>query len=543
MKHVIRLLTILFSAIVLTALTPAYAASSFGRTTVGTVPSGGLRADFKRGSKFVMPEAGVLQQICAYVDTGGTPGYGQSLRYALYRDQNGVPGQLIVATTGQPLQPFSPPGPRWVCQSIYGKWLQEAGTYWLVIHTGELGGVVRYYYDGAANWYGNADEWDDGASDPFGAGGTGEGTISIRADYVPVRSAGATTVGTTISSPMSANMKRGSSFTLTEKAAVWKLNAYIDAQGGAGGSQPLWIALYDDQNGEPGALVTKTQVDPGPAGGAGHWVSGRVASGGYDPLLLMPGKYWIALYTGSPAGVLRYYMTGTGNWRGNANPDAEPSSFFGPANTGSGTITANISYTAENVLHHTMGRTTPGTVASGPLSANYIRGSETPADRGYDGLGFKEAWLSGLWAYVDGNGGAAGSQKLRLGFYYGTNPDHYYANLLVMSDEVTIPAGKAAGWVRFPVPYTRLTDDTIWGHFHVMLLSGGTQGVARYYLSNDANNWAGAAYPYSATGPSTVNFDDPYYFPVPLAVSPGTGTVSVYAEYLNTAETHIHSSP
>jgi hypothetical protein len=542
MKRVTRVLTILLGAVVLTALTPAYAASSFGRTTIGTIPSGGLRADFKRGSKFVMPEAGVLQQICAYVDTGGAPGYGQLLSYAVYRDQNGVPGQLLVATNGRVLQPSAQPRPDWVCQSIYGKWLQEAGTYWLMIHTSD-GGVIRYYYDGAANWYGNADEWDDGASYTFGAGATGEGTISIRADYAPVRSAGATAVGTTVSSPMSANMKRGSSFTLTEKAAVWKLNAYIDAQGGAGGSQPLWIALYDDQNGEPGALVTKTQVDPGPAGGAGHWVSGYVAGGSYDPLLLMPGKYWIALYTGSPGGVLRYYMTGTGNWRGNANSDAEPSSFFGPANTGNGTITANVSYTAENVLRHTMGRTTPGTVASGPLSANYIRGSETPSDHGSDGYGFREAWLSGLWAYVDGNGGTAGSQKLRLVLYYGDDPDFYYANRVVTSDEVTIPAGKAAGWVRFPVPHAHLNDATIWGHFHVMLLSGGTQGVARYYLSNDANNWAGAAFPYSATGPSLVNFEDPTYFPPPLAVTSGTGTLSVYAEYLNTAETDLRPSP
>ena len=533
MKRVIRLLTILFSAIVLTALTPAYAASSFGRTTAGTIPSGGLRADYKRGSKFVLPETGTLQQICAYVDTNGGVGNGQWIRYAMYRDQNGLPGQFVFETDGQFLQ-ASQQAPNWLCLPIRGSWLQESGSYWLVIHTGNLGGVIRYYYDGAANWYGNADEWGDFPGETFGSGGAGEGTISIRADYSPLRSAGATAIGTRVSSPMSANMKRGSSFTLTEKASVWRLSAYIDGQGGAGGSQPLWLALYGDVNGEPGALVTKTQVDPGPAGSAGHWVSGAVTGGSSDPLLLMPGRYWIVLHTGSPAGVLRYYMTGTGNWRGNANPGTEPSPFFGPANSGDGTITANISYTAENVLHHTMGRTTPGTVPSGPLSANYIRGSDTSPDHRFD-----EAWVTALWAYMDGNGGVAGSQKVRLGLYLGTNPDHYTADKLVMSDEVTIPAGKAPGWVRFPVPYTHITNDSIYGHFHIMILSGGTQGVARYYSSNDFNNWAGGPVTYTDTGPGTLNFQDPFY-PGGVMVSSGTGTVSVYAEYVNTANTDVY---
>jgi hypothetical protein len=357
MNRLIRLMAIVFSALLLlTALTPAEAAS-FGRTTAGTTPSGGLRADFKRGSKFVLAEPAGLQQICAYLDTkGGTSGR-QGVHFAVYRDQNGVPGQKVTQTGPQYFE-ASQDAPNWYCLGS-ARVVLDPGSYWLVIHSGDLGGVVRYYYDGAPNWYGNADPWADGADDSFGAGGVGEGTLSIRADYLPVRSAGATSVGTRVSSPMSAQMKRGSSFVLTEKAEVWRLNAYIDGQGGAGGSQPLRLALYDDNNGEPSALVASTQVDPGAAGSPAHWVSGSVGDI-FSPVLLMPGRYWIVLHTGGPAGVLRYYMTGTGNWRGNANPGAEPSTFFGAANPGDGTITANISYTPENVLHQTMGRTTPG---------------------------------------------------------------------------------------------------------------------------------------------------------------------------------------
>ena len=60
-----------------------------------------------------------------------------------------------------------------------------------------------------------------------------------------------------------------------------------------------------------------------------------------------------------------------------------------------------------------------------------------------------------------------------------------------MSDEVTIPAGKPAGWVRFPVPYTHIRNDSIYSRTYTMILSGGTQGVARYYSSHDFDNWQG----------------------------------------------------
>ena len=139
MNRVIRLLTILFSAIVLTTLVPEYAAaSSFGRTTAGATPSGALRAHFKRGSKFVLPETGRLEQICAYLDFKGGGSNVQGVHYAMYRDQNGVPGQLVVETQGQYFE-ASQQAPSWVCQPIQGRWLQEPGSYWLMIHTGDVG--------------------------------------------------------------------------------------------------------------------------------------------------------------------------------------------------------------------------------------------------------------------------------------------------------------------------------------------------------------------------------------------------------------------
>ena len=37
--------------------------------------------------------------------------------------------------------------------------------------------------DGAANWYGNADAFADGAANPFGTGTAGTGTLSVNASY------------------------------------------------------------------------------------------------------------------------------------------------------------------------------------------------------------------------------------------------------------------------------------------------------------------------------------------------------------------------
>jgi hypothetical protein len=176
-------------------------------------------------------------------------------------------------------------------------------------------------------------------------------------------------------------------------------------------------------------------------------------------------------------------------------------------------------------------RTTPGTIPSGPLTANQIRGSGTSPE-----LGFNDATVTALWAYMDGNGGVAGSQKVRLGLYYGNNPDYYHVDRVVMSDEVAISAGQAPGWVRFPVPYTLIRND-FWGYFHIMMLSGGTQGVARYYLSNDFNDWAGAPVTYSATGPDTLTWDGRY---PGILVSSGNGVVSVYAEYVKSANADIY---
>ena len=524
MKRLTRLLAIAFSAILLSAFVPAHALSNFGRTTIGGITSSGLRADFKRGSKFVLSEKAVMVRICAFIDGKGGGSGSQNLRFALYRDRNGTPAEQVLESDDAGFEALR--DAEWACRETARAPL-GSGTYWLMIHTAGDPGVIRYYYDyleGPTNWYGNADVFADGASDNFGAGGVGEGTISIRAEYLTeseVRFAGAQTAGTRVSAPMSANMKRGSSFVLTEGAVLAGLNAYVDGLGGTVGSQSLSIGLYEDVNGEPSTLIGWGSVPSWTigAGRTARWVSAFGGIAGRN--FLQPGKYWLILHSRGPAGVLRYYMEGTGNWRGNADSNAQPPPIFGVANAGDGTITAHILYTPANITSDTFGRTTPGTIPSGALTANYIRGSQFHPDQI-----FYNGQPTALWAYLDGNGGATGSQKVRLALYQGQAAGAQL-NRLAASDEVTVPAGMAPRWVRFSLPYSSFSNTPTEQarNFHIMLLSGGTQGVARYYLSDDADNWLGASVSYSGGAPASMSVS---------ALSPGTRTMSTYVEYMDT---------
>jgi hypothetical protein len=525
-----RFVEIVLFGLLLTAFSPAWSAT-FGRTTEGTLASAGLRADFKRGSKFVLTEKGTFQDACAYLDAKGSGTGEQFVRLALYRDRNGAPAELVLETMWSAFIP-SQGAAQWICFGSAAVPL-DPGTYWAMIHSGGDPGIVRYFYDGPANWYGNADVYADGSSDVFGPGGTGEGTISIRVNYTPdsqLHFAGRRTVGSKASSGMSSSFKRGSSFQLTEKAILGSFSAYIDGRGGASGTQSLHLAIYDDVNGEPSALVAQGEVSLWTpiAGRAGRWVT----TGPQERVPLMPGRYWIVLVTKGTAGVMRYYLDGTGNWRGNANTNAnaDPNTgavadeIFGTASTGDGTASAYITYTPANIVQYKLGRTTAGSIPSKGLSANFIRGSRGALPEPLT----TDLFMTAMWAYVDGKGGATGSQKLRVALYDEDEP-LVPIGRVAQSAEVTIPAGTPPGWVRFAVPYTQL----FWyKNYVMMMLSGDTAGVARNYAGNEPNAWFGLAAPYANGAPGLI-WLDPFEVPQPPPQR-GNGQVSIYAEYQTT---------
>jgi hypothetical protein len=157
-----------------------------GRRTIGANPSGGLRSDFKRGSPIDVTVPGEVWSFTAYLDgLGGNTGT-QDITLALYGDANGVPGPLIQASTPTTIAAGTKPGWRSFSFPISHITLAP-GRYWLMLHTGQNTGIVRYYADGTGNWYGNNDLYSDGPSNPFGSGGTGDGRISA---FVSLRQPG-----------------------------------------------------------------------------------------------------------------------------------------------------------------------------------------------------------------------------------------------------------------------------------------------------------------------------------------------------------------
>ena len=91
------------------------------------------------------------------------------------------------------------------------------------------------------------------------------------------------------------------------------------------------------------------------------------------------------------------------------------------------------------------------------------------------------------------------------------------------TEEVTIPAGMAPQWVRFPLnPPILLKDDPSLGGnngYLLFLYTGETEGVARAYGGGPDNNWYGAQSFYP---------DGPQVFDMTLLQ--GTGTLSIYGE-------------
>jgi hypothetical protein len=287
--------------VMLMSITPAYSQTTqtFGRTTPGTIPSGGLSADMKRASRFTLASAGVISKLCAYLDGNGGVGGAQDYRFALYQDSSGAPGaKLFESNWPQEVQAGS--AARWYCEEAPA-FPVPAGSYWIAIHTGANAGVIRDFGDGAANWYGNADSFVDGAATSFGAGNAGSGTLSVYAEYYPsnvMRTAGRSTVGTIPSGGMSANFKRGSSFTMTERGQLFGMSVYMDAPGTLSRNSPsqtVYYALYKDVNGVPGPMIIQDFGTYVFEGEPATWYP--VFFNNDSAPILEAGKYWIVLKT------------------------------------------------------------------------------------------------------------------------------------------------------------------------------------------------------------------------------------------------------
>jgi hypothetical protein len=508
-------LSVLAALLMLAVLSPAHA-QSFGRTTIGTAPSDGLRADFKRGSKFTLAESGTVTQLCGYLDGQGGVSGTQSIRFVLYRDSSGVPGAKVGEAPVRTIS--SGAAAKWICADT-ALWPVTPGAYWIMLQSGGTANVARFYSDGVANWYGNADTFADGASDPFGAGGTGNGTLSLYAAYQTsdtLRNYGRTTVGANPSSGMRADYKRASRIELPDYGRGRAFSVYMDGLGGGTGSQDVRLTLYFGNQVPEDQFLYYTATVTIPAGMKPQWVTVPVPPvdfeymPGFDP----QGPYWLTIQSGSNAGVARYYSDGTGNWCGHADTYSDGlDNLFGTCEAGNGTISAFFTLDigdfsgTERVGNNNVATATP----SSGMSANFIRGSKFTVTG-------DSAALDSVNVYLDGLGGAAGSQQMRV-VVYDDSPGH---KLIGASNPVTINAGDQPGWRTFDYHYPIFPLRLPPGDYYFMLFTGGTAGVARNY-GTPTPNWLGIGANFASGAPTILD-------PPPADAATGTVTLSMYTD-------------
>jgi hypothetical protein len=516
-----RRLFFALAALVAIATVTSAQAEEFGHLGLDDgVPSSGLSGDYKRGSRFALSQPGVLNMMKAYLDGYGGPQTGhQDITMVVYADANGTPGAKLAESA--PLKINAQSGTQWY--EFYTSAVPlPAGNYWLVLHSagntgGSTAGIVRDYGSTRAgsNWYGNADAFSDGAASPFGAGGLGNVELTVKANYLRTSLldfAGRATVAGTPSGGLAPNMKRASRFTLPGPGRVLELAAYLDGNGGASGSQTLRYVLYRDSGGAPTSIVAESDEITIHAGQAASWVSAHI-----PPQDLTAGDYWIAIHTGATGGVARDYGDGAANWFSNADTYSDGASVsFGSGTAGTVTLSAAALYVPRPLQAQTLGRTTIAATPSSGLSSNYMRGGIFGAVPIID-----DGVITAFWAYLDGMGGASGSQQVRAAFYVDYQTRQIPAVKMYESETVTIPAGMSARWVRLPLkaPVSITQNPAYW----VMLETGGTAGVVRDYGDGEAN-WLGFADSFADGGPADFLPGDP-------GQSQGTVTMSMYIEY------------
>ncbi len=166
-------------------------------------------------------------------------------------------------------------------------------------------------------------------------------TLPFHLQVDRARAFGQTAVGSTPSAGMTANQKRGSKFTLTEKGTLVRLSAYLDGQGGASGTQSIRLALYRDASGVPGALVAQTSTKTIAAGAAASWQNFSAPN-----ISLDPGVYWAVIHTGDTSVLARNYGDpATANWFGNADLFSDNASDpFGAGASGTVTLSIYVAY-------------------------------------------------------------------------------------------------------------------------------------------------------------------------------------------------------
>jgi hypothetical protein len=436
----------------------------------------------------------------------------QNITLVVYRDANGVPGAKLAESFPQFI-PAQSPG-RWWGFPCHETPL-VAGAYWIVIFSSANdAGIVRDYGDGTGKWYGTSDVFDDTAESPFGTGSAGTLTLSVYALYLTGaerRVAGRASIAAVPSKGLTADFKRAVKFTMPTTGRLASLTAYLDGKGSSGTlGQGIGFSLYRDQGGVPGRRIADTNQFAIWSGQPASWNTMPAT-----PISLTPGTYWIALHTGAASGVIRDFGDGSEpNWYGNADTFSDGAAAqFGAGSLGNNTMSAAVLYDPV-VQIHTFGRTSIGSQPSKGLPADFIHGLWVGDPSGIP----NRASATALYAYLDGNGGASGSQQLRMVLF--NTDSHGVSRVAAQSDVITVSAGMSPRWVRFQLhkPIWMELDEYV-----VALHSGGTGGVVRSYGGDSPDNWVGAPDIFADGADGEPGLQTDLQF--------GTGTPSMYLEW------------
>ena len=150
----------------------SWVTQTLGRTTVASTPSGGLSANYSRGSSF-----GATAQvqypteataIWAYVDGNGGGSGSQQVRAVLYGFDGIATLPYGKMTESEPATIPAGMSARWVRFPFRGPVeISSTMSYLLMLHSGDNANVVRDYGDGDADWVGLPDAFSDGATRSF----------------------------------------------------------------------------------------------------------------------------------------------------------------------------------------------------------------------------------------------------------------------------------------------------------------------------------------------------------------------------------------
>jgi hypothetical protein len=154
---------------------------------------------------------------------------------------------------------------------------------------------------------------------------------------------GRVVAGTVTSDGMTADRKRASKFNLSKPGRLRELSASLDGNGGASGTQDVKLVLYRDNNGAPGAKVVESNPRTLASGTTKKWYSFIV-----NNVALTAGDYWIAIFTGGSAQVLRNYGDATPNWYGNTDTYSDGATDpFGSGTTGTVTLSVRGAFSPD----------------------------------------------------------------------------------------------------------------------------------------------------------------------------------------------------